>query len=66
MQPVHLPELHNLQGDEEGDGDEVRVQDPEGDEQDQGVRKTVLVVALHVGVHAQLVAWVAGILAPYV
>ena len=41
-----LPELDDLKGDEQRDGDQVGVQDPEGDEQDERVRAPVLVVPL--------------------
>ena len=61
---AHLPELDDLHRDEEGDGDEVGVQDPEGDEEDEGVGGAVLEVALHVRVHGQLVAGPAGMVAP--
>ena len=56
---AHLPELDNLQGDEEGDGDKVRVEDPKGDEQDEGVGAAILRVPLHILVHGKLVSWIA-------
>ena len=41
-----LPELDNLEGHKETDGHQVGVQDPEGDQQDEGVGPAVLIVAL--------------------
>ena len=44
---AHLPELDDLQGDKQADGHQVGVQDPERDQQDEGVGSPISVVALH-------------------
>ena len=41
-----LPELDDLQGHEETDGHQVGVQNPEGDQEDEGIGPAVLIVAL--------------------
>ena len=61
---AHLPEFDDLHRDEEGDGHKVGVQDPEGDKEDEGVGSSVLKVALHIGVHGQLVPGPASMIAP--
>ncbi len=42
-----LPELDNLQGHKQGDGDQVGVQNPKGDHEDNPVDSTTLVVTLY-------------------
>lgn len=42
-----LPELDNLQGHKKGDGDQVGVQNPEGDHEDDPVDSTTLIVTLY-------------------
>ena len=42
-----LQELDYLQSDKQADGHQIGVQDPEGNQQDDGVHKAVAVVALH-------------------
>lgn len=43
---THLPELDDLHGDEQRDGHQVGVQDPERDQVDEELRRVVGVVAL--------------------
>ncbi len=64
METQYLPEFDDLHGDEEGDGHKVGVQDPECDEEDQCVGAPILIIALHIGVHGQLIARPAGVVAP--
>ena len=42
-----LPELDNLQGHKQGDGNQVGIQNPEGDHEDDPVDSTTLVVTLY-------------------
>jgi hypothetical protein len=42
-----LPELDNLQGHKQGDGDQVGVQNPEGDHEDDPVDSSTLIVTLY-------------------
>lgn len=64
QEETYQDKFDDLDGHKEGDGDQVREQDPEGDEQDDDIYKAVLVVAVGILVKLEVIVVIAPCLAP--